>query len=196
MMWKPIEIASNDHFQSFGIQEDGEKINNRLFLYLLRDSSAFRNFYSQLLVDCDFEAFLWENKPMAEGNMDQPYECTLVHNSYLSRCSPDQHTFRQYFDPDRQAVSFPNLGGDAQLIAPCPHQSPECYTHIGSFVRNAEPEQQDALWCIAAEEMLNAIGKSPRWLSTNGLGVSWLHLRIDRRPKYYQTQEYRSFSSE
>lgn len=194
-MFRYVEKTSNDNSKTFGIQEDGEKINNQRFLYLLRDSSAFRHFYNERLANCDFDAFLWENKPIAETNMDQLYECTLIYNTYLSRCSPDQQTFRQYFDANEEAVSFPNLGGDARLIAPCPLRSPNYYTHIGAFVRNAPDTQLDALWRITGEQMLNAIGKYPRWLSTNGLGVSWLHVRIDRRPKYYQTQEYRSFSS-
>lgn len=33
---------------------------------------------------------------------------------------------------------------------------------------------------------------SPFWLSTAGMGVSWLHVRLDERPKYYRFQEYRS----
>lgn len=143
------------------------------------------------MAECSFEAFLWENKPMSKTNMDQTYEYSLVKNTYLAGISPDQQTFREYFEPDQQAVTFPNLGGDAQLIAPCPRQSTDCYSHIGSFVRNAPDEQQDAMWRIAGEQMLAMIDKDPRWLSTNGLGVSWLHMRIDRRPKYYQTKEYK-----
>ena len=32
----------------------------------------------------------------------------------------------------------------------------------------------------------------PLWLSTNGLGVAWLHARIDARPKYYSHRPYRA----
>jgi hypothetical protein len=30
------------------------------------------------------------------------------------------------------------------------------------------------------------------WLSTSGLGVAWLHIRLDSTPKYYQHQPYTS----
>jgi hypothetical protein len=30
-----------------------------------------------------------------------------------------------------------------------------------------------------------------RWLSTSGLGVSWLHMRLDSTPKYYNWQPYK-----
>ena len=33
----------------------------------------------------------------------------------------------------------------------------------------------------------------PVWLSTNGDGVSWLHVRTDERPKYYTHGPYRTF---
>lgn len=29
------------------------------------------------------------------------------------------------------------------------------------------------------------------WLSTHGKGVSWLHVRIDKTPKYIMCKEYR-----
>jgi hypothetical protein len=31
----------------------------------------------------------------------------------------------------------------------------------------------------------------PLWLSTSGLGVAWLHVRLDSRPKYYSYAPYR-----
>ena len=191
-MWTKIELASSSNHSTFRLQEDGKPISNQQFLNLLKNSSSFRSFYNQQLAECSFPAFLWENNPITTNNWEQNYECTLVDNSFLASCSPDRKTFAQYFQPNEQVVSFLNLGGDAQLITPCPRKSPECYTHLGSFVRNAESSQQDALWQMTAQMMLDAAGKQPRWLSTNGLGVFWLHIRIDRRPKYYQTEAYKT----
>ncbi|MDF9799652.1 hypothetical protein OKW21_004915 [Catalinimonas alkaloidigena] len=31
-------------------------------------------------------------------------------------------------------------------------------------------------------------------MSTSGLGVYWLHIRLDSRPKYYQFDPYRKLS--
>ena len=39
------------------------------------------------------------------------------------------------------------------------------------------------------ENLINANGAT-RWLSTSGLAVHYLHVRIDKRPKYYNHQEY------
>jgi len=33
---------------------------------------------------------------------------------------------------------------------------------------------------------------SSRWLSTDGRGVHYLHVRIDKTPKYYKHEEYRN----
>ena len=35
------------------------------------------------------------------------------------------------------------------------------------------------------------LGTKPVWLSTAGAGVSWLHVRLDDRPKYYGYAPYR-----
>ena len=34
------------------------------------------------------------------------------------------------------------------------------------------------------------LGGKPVWLSTAGLGVGWLHVRLDDRPKYYRHAPY------
>jgi hypothetical protein len=49
----------------------------------------------------------------------------------------------------------------------------------------------DALWIEVAEVHDGAMGEEPRWLSTSGLGVFWLHVRLDQRPKYYAHTPYR-----
>jgi NADH:ubiquinone oxidoreductase subunit len=39
--------------------------------------------------------------------------------------------------------------------------------------------------------MQNRVGEQPVWLSTAGMGVAWLHVRLDDRPKYYGYSPYR-----
>jgi len=57
-------------------------------------------------------------------------------------------------------------------------------------VREAPIEQVEEFWKIVAEQYEVAINEVPIWLSTHGLGVYWLHVRIDTYPKYYHYQPY------
>ena len=99
-------------------------------------------------------------------------------------------------DPERwrAALVSENLGGDALLIAPSPVGPPEAYPHLAAFLRLAPEAQVRSLWRHAAGALRENLGDDPRWLSTSGLGVAWLHLRLDRSPKYYQFEPYRAGS--
>ena len=96
--------------------------------------------------------------------------------------------------PIRSAVSiFANLGKDATLVVPSPISPDTAYTHIAAFVRHAPAEQVDALFMKLANEVIAShVHSEPRWISTSGLGVYWLHVRIDSRPKYYQHAPYKT----
>ena len=87
---------------------------------------------------------------------------------------------------------FDNLGGDSTLIAPCPSKQAS-FPHLAAFMRKGSNEQLEDFWKIVASEFSSRIEKDkPRnvWLSTAGDGISWLHMRLDPRPKYYQHSEY------
>src|SRR5699024_6495415 len=185
-MWTISKVAATDQNQKFRIEEDDSPITYKQFLMLLENSTHFRTFYNQSLAASPFEAFLWENKPVSQSSLDQLYECNIIDSPFLVDQQPDLQTFQSHFKSHKQVVSFPNLGKDAQLIAPCPINDPDTYTHIGCFVRRAVSKQIDQFWQLTARQMLDELGEAPKWLSTSGLGVFWLHVRIDSRPKYYQ----------
>jgi hypothetical protein len=88
---------------------------------------------------------------------------------------------------------FDNLGGDALLIVPRKIADADCYGHIAAFLRRAPREQQHALFrCLALEtEKRLAASRERFWVSTSGLGVPWVHVRLDQRPKYYQYARYK-----
>lgn len=91
---------------------------------------------------------------------------------------------------------FQNLGGDALLIVPAQRGSIECYSHLGAFLREAPSEQKQMLWQAVAGAVQENLSETPKWLSTAGLGVSWLHIRLDSRPKYYNYVPYKSAASD
>ncbi|SMO94094.1 DUF6940 family protein [Gracilimonas mengyeensis] len=193
-MWGVKKLEKDSEHLKFKIQEDGQTISNKQCLKLLKGKPAFVEWYNGFLADCPFEAFFWENKPMTQHNLTEDYECNLVESDLLARVSPDTQTFRSHFRENKNAVSFTNLGGDAQLVAPCPVSAHSDYTQIGNFVRKAPEEQILEFWQLVGKEMEAHISDNPKWLSTSGLGVYWLHVRIDSTPKYYQTKEYKVVS--
>jgi hypothetical protein len=124
--------------------------------------------------------------------MTQPFEFVLLDSPGLAR-RPDPEAFAEHFGcgPETGVIEFPNLGGDAIMIVPCPLSAPSAYGHLAAFVREAPEPQQQALWQSVGEAMARRVSAKPVWLSTAGAGVSWLHVRLDDRPKYYGFGPYR-----
>ena len=62
------------------------------------------------------------------------------------------------------------------------------------IARLAPDGQRVAFWAKvgAVYEALVKQGR-PVWLSTEGSGVPWLHVRMDSRPKYYHTREFKDW---
>ena len=125
---------------------------------------------------------------------NQPFEFVLVNSPGLARAEPETIAFQDYFNSDidgNGVVSFPNLGGDAVLVVPCPHTDEAAYTHLANFIRMAPDEQVDAFWEKVGDAISDLVADRPRWLSTAGFGVFWLHVRLDTRPKYYKHHPYK-----
>jgi hypothetical protein len=155
--------------------------------------AEFRSFFTALLSDAPFEDFRWETQSVSAASANQPFEFVVLNDPGLASI-PDPEAFAEHFDkppmnPD--VVSFSNLGRDAVLIVPCPLGPPETYRHLGAFLRKAPEQQKHSFWKAVAEATTQALQPRPIWLSTAGAGVSWLHARIDQRPKYYAYEPYR-----
>ena len=87
---------------------------------------------------------------------------------------------------------FRNLGGDADLVVPCDMGAGADYAHLAVFLRTASPAQMRAIWRAVADTAKAWLARGDRlWISTAGLGVTWVHVRIDSRPKYYTHAPYR-----
>jgi len=62
---------------------------------------------------------------------------------------------------------------------------------ISSFLRSASRDRVVDLWAVVGREVNRRVSGVQLWVSTAGLGVSWLHVRLDSRPKYYRYNPYR-----
>lgn len=82
------------------------------------------------------------------------------------------------------------------------------FSHLAKFIQNADLKLIHTLWRRVASEVLQILSDDNNsnssnanhhhqnenrklWISTSGLGVSWLHVRLDNRPKYYNWEEYK-----
>ena len=127
---------------------------------------------------------------MHEASLGRTFECVMIASPSLSRMGIDPDAFAHHFRPGCEVVTFGNLGGDAALVAPSPEGHGD-FAHLASFTATASHAWQDALWQAVGDAMKKRIGAKPIWLSTAGLGVAWLHVRLDTRPKYYRFAPYR-----
>jgi hypothetical protein len=148
--------------------------------------------FSAALADMPWPAFRWELPALDRTGMDQPFECVVVDSPEIA-LPADPRPFREHLAAagERLVIRFKNLGGDAELIVPCPVTNVAHYSHLGTFVRGAPGGQQVALWQCVGQAMLGRVGNQPLWLNTAGGAVAWLHVRIDQRPKYYVHAPYR-----
>ncbi len=153
-----------------------------------QDNPGFRRFYISLLADLPFEAIFWEAPPITLSSVHKSYEFVAVHSPRLSRVPPDTTAFKGQFasaTADESVIAFENLGGDALLVVPRPLISAANYSHLMAFVRRGPAAQVQAFFRRLGEEITHRVSDKPLWVSTSGLGVYWLHARLDSRPKYY-----------
>lgn len=165
------------------------------------EGTQLRKLLSQALQKMPFEAFFWECPPLSRGTKNRPFEFVVVNAPHLATIEADGEPFSEYlqeFQGQEKVQRFFNLGGDSLLVAPsqAAQKDPNTFAHIARFFRDASQSHQDEMWKAlgqAVHERLSQVGnQSNLWVSTEGSGVYWLHMRIDPRPKYYHWSEYRN----
>ena len=185
----------------FSASPDGDPLTYREVLRLWRADRAFRDVFLRALADEPHAAFFYETPPVTRDTLDRPYEHVITDAPALVSLPPEPHPFREHLEDARArgepVAVFLNLGGDATLVAPVDDASASpsasACAHLADFVRGADVDARHALLRATAEVVEARVGDSPTWVSTNGAGVSWLHVRIDRRPKYYVHEPYRRY---
>lgn len=194
-MWQLDSTRLDDRTVKGTVQANSSLLSYREVIGLWQGDAGFRKSFTEILTAAPFEAFYWETPPVNRGNLGQPFEFVWVDAPPLVRLRPEPNAFAEHFvaQPARPVLSFPNLGGDAILIVPAPLADESCYIHLARFLRKAPEAQVDAFWQQVGEAMTRRISDTPVWLSTAGLGVSWLHLRLDSRPKYYRHRAYQKW---
>lgn len=175
---------------------DGERpFTTAQILHKWQTDADFRRFFIGLLADAPFDAYFWETPPLTQETLARPFEFVLVNAPQLAHVPAERGAFARYFN-ETPVVDFANLGGDAHLVVPCPQKPQDAFAHLAAFSRRAPLDQQHRFWQRVGEVVTNRVGERPLWLSTSGLGVFWLHVRLDARPKYYTFRPYATWPLE
>jgi hypothetical protein len=191
---KIAELSEGRVFR-YRLLRDGKTLTWSEVVDCWKNDQAFRCFFISILVDAPFPAFFWETPPVTNATIDQEFEFVLVDSQQLVGARTDQQAFANHFASAQSSASvieFSNLGGDATLVVPCPREPMSAYSQLSTFVRGAPEDQQHQLWALVGATLERQLGAQPVWLNTSGLGVYWLHIRLDSTPKYYTHAPYRS----
>ena len=122
--------------------------------------------------------------------LDQKYQEEFIEDPRLSVVKEDFKSFKKNIElrknkDEKYAVSFPNLSGDTILVIPKPRKGKK-FTNLHYFMPVSKIQQKE-FWKRVSLEIEKKLKKSPYvFVSTHGLGVDYLHVRISESPKYYE----------
>jgi len=196
----PVNSAMKSYFTEERLDGSTVKykcdISYRDFLEGLRAKTDILGDLVKTLKKGPFETYFFETPPATESSLDSTFEFILANAVELKGVTEDTEAFREHFDGCTESVtSFPNLGGDALMVVPCPSSHATHFSSLGAFMSTASNDQVEAFWSRVGSEALNHWRRRKGekvWMSTSGLGVYWLHLRLDSRPKYYTHGPYKN----
>ncbi|MFK8160999.1 MAG: hypothetical protein AB8H12_00940 [Lewinella sp.] len=159
-----------------------------------QEDASFREFYTATLLKHGGNGSFWEHPRLNKSTADQPYECVITQTDAFSKRTANFGPFIRAVSLGKRISTFPNLSGEALLVVP--NQSDEIGFNgrdLISFLQTAPNDLVHDLWKIIGQETAAAIEtEAPfQYLSTHGLGVLWLHVRLEQRPKYYHHRPYR-----
>ena len=191
--WTLKIVGQNENGARIKIQKGKEFLSFREVFEFWQFQPNFIDFYVKSLISLDVKAFHWEHPAVKIDFLDKTYECMILKTNGFEKRSINETAFADYIHANSYSEVFYNLGKNAKLVVPTQKIYSEVYKHIGSFIRLAPKiqihEQFQKLGKSVLDEVLE--GKLI-WLNTAGLGVIWLHMRLDTRPKYYKTMRYKN----
>ncbi|MEO0972526.1 MAG: hypothetical protein AAFX85_05470 [Pseudomonadota bacterium] len=191
LRWCEESVAPNARRMSLRTQA-GREVSTSTYLTLLGYSASFADWYSTKLLESIGSAVFWEHPKITRECLDRPAQWVLIDAPALDGVRADASAFAEHLDAAGPAHvrRFENLGGDAELVVARSPAQDAPFAHLAAFLRYASPDQRRALWAATGQAVMEIVARRPVWLSTSGLGVPWLHIRLDSTPKYYQFAPY------
>lgn len=180
-----IDYSEDGDEQTVRFDWNGETLSFREVFQLWQTSAAFADFYVSLMRSCEYEGYVWELPEVSDATIDQPFEYTITEaGPFFPAADVAPFALHLAQADGADVIGFENLSRDAHLIVPVATGGSD-FRDMKRFLANADAAQIVHLWQCAGREMLARLAPDPVWLSVNGAGVAWLHLRLDSWPKYY-----------
>jgi len=156
------------------------------------ENKAFVNIIKEAILSTNFKAVFFNCPPVTRDDLNNVFEVAILNAPDLYDINTDVNTFGDKFKGKTMVTAFANLSGDSLMVCPIPleDQKHEIYSSLGPFLRSAPIDQQTAFWALIGNELFTLISKRRVWLNTAGGAISFLHMRLDSKPKYYK---YRKF---
>lgn len=176
------------------LQEDGQPLTFIAVVQRWRNSVDFREFYTATVLKHSGSGCFWEHPRLNRSTADRPYECVITQTDAFSKRVANFRPFAQAVSPGKRISIFPNLSGEALLVVPNLTQETRFNGRdLISFLQTAPNDLMHDLWKSIGQETANAIATDApfQYLSTHGLGVLWLHVRLEIGPKYYHHRPYK-----
>ena len=134
--------------------------------------------------------FFWNTSVLKKHNT--PYIEKFKMSNHLPKIQ-NYKPFEKFIKKSKNnyAVSFMSLGNDTRLVIPMPRNNKN-FSTFKDFTDNASNLHKKKFWQYVAKEIKKEIKKENIeniWVSSHGLGVSYFHIRISQKPKYYFNSE-------
>ena len=153
---------------------------------IIHSNQAFLKCWINTLKSITFPGYFFECNAVSVSTLDNPFQCAIINNDGLATIKPNPKPFMEHIkNTSEDIIVFLNTSGETILIVPTDHRKQ--YGHLAQFVHNAPDDISQNLWITVMKELKSHLSTKSLWLSTHGLGVSWLHIRIDPIPKYYHS---------
>jgi hypothetical protein len=199
-MKRLVRSVVNPRTFLFRVEENGAAVSWKGFAQLLAGNAQFQDEMTSAIVETDFAAVFFETRP----TVSERFEFIVADAPQLERAASytQMEQFSAQMEANKGAVasSFFNLGRDAVLIVPNPDKRLEdeaSYRHLANFCRIPLVDLTRGFWSKVGKVMLEQLESEPGrplWLSTSGLGVYYLHMRVDTVPKYYTFAPFKNLN--
>ena len=154
----------------------------------------FQNDLKQCVIDSNFKSIFIEFPCLT--NLMEKFEFVIINAVQMENIIPNSSSFKINHNNNNNIIITKSLSMDTTLIIPNIN-SKNNYADIYNFL---DPNNNNLVdidiiskfWeNTASQIILELNSKKKIWISTSGLAVHWLHLRISESPKYYNHEPYK-----